>query len=57
VPYSEVSSKVVSTMLGPTTSVLMRLDEQDGKFECHPVRGNIHEMVHLRELQSVRRAA
>ena len=57
VPHSEVSGKVISTMLGPTTSVMMRIDRQDGRFECHPVRGNIHEMVELREVVPVRRAA
>ena len=57
VPNSEVSGKVISTMLGPTTSVMMRIDRQDGRFECHPVRGNIHSMVDLREIKSIRRAA
>lgn len=57
VPNSEVSGKVISTMLGPTTSVMMRIDHQDGRFDCHPVRGNIHEMVDLREIRTIRRAA
>lgn len=55
VPNCEVSGKIISTMLGPTTTVLMRIDEQDGRFECHPVRGNIHEMVDLHEVHSGRR--
>ncbi len=57
VPNTEVSGKIVSTMLGPTTSVMMRIDRQDGRFESHPVRGNIHDMVDLREIKSMRRAA
>ena len=58
VPMSEVSGRVISTMLCPTTPMMMRLDEQDGRFESHPVLGNIHEMVHLREVnRAVRRAA
>jgi cytochrome P450 len=57
VPNSEVSGKVISTMLGPTTSVMMKIDHQDGRFESQPVRGNIHEMVDLREVKPVRRAA
>lgn len=57
VPNSEVSSKVISTMLAPTSSVMMRIDQQDGKFESHPVRGNIHELVDLREVAQKRRAA
>ena len=57
VPNSEVSGKVISTMLGPTTSVLMRIDKQDGHFESSPVRGNIHELVDLREIKTIRRAA
>ncbi len=57
-PMSEVSGKVISTMLGPTTSVLMRLEEQDGQFQSQPVLGNIHSMVDLREVSvPVRRAA
>jgi cytochrome P450 len=57
VPNSEVTGKVISTMLGPTTSILMRIDRPDGHFECHPVRGNIHQMVDLREIMPIRRAA
>lgn len=58
VPMSEVSGKVISTMLCPTTALMMRLDEQDGRFESHPVRGNIHDMVDLREVRrSARKAA
>jgi cytochrome P450 len=58
VPYSEVSGKVVSTMLSPTCPVQMRVDPQDGRFEAHPVVGNIHTLVELREVeQPLRRAA
>lgn len=57
VPNTEVSARVISTMLGPTTSVMMRIDRQDGRFESQPVRGNIRELVDLRELKSARRAA
>ena len=58
VPYSEVSAKIISTMLAPTSSVMLRVDEQDGRFESQPVVGNIHSMVELREdAQRVRRAA
>jgi cytochrome P450 len=57
-PMSEVSGRVISTMLSPTAPVMMQVEEQDGRFESHPVRGNIHEMVDLREVKrSVRRAA
>jgi cytochrome P450 len=57
VPHCEVNAKIISTMLAPVTSVRMKIDHQDGRFECQPVHGNIHEIVHLHELQSVRRAA
>jgi cytochrome P450 len=58
VPFSEVSGKVISTMLSPTCPVQMRIDPQDGKFEAHPVVGNIHTLVELREVeQRVRIAA
>ncbi len=57
VPNSEVSGKVISTMLGPTTSIMMKIDRQDGQFQSQPVRGNIHDMVDLREIKTIRRAA
>ena len=57
VPHSDVSSKVVSTMLAPTTGMMMRIDRQDGRFESQPVRGNIHDLVDLREVAPLRRAA
>jgi cytochrome P450 len=58
VPDSEICGEVVSTMLGPSTSVPVRLCAPDGRFEAAPVRGNIHDLVTLRELpQTLRRAA
>ncbi len=58
VPYSEVSAKIVSTMLSPTSSVMLRVDAQDGRYQSHPVVGNIHTIVDLREVESsLRRAA
>jgi hypothetical protein len=58
VPYSEVSAKIVSTMLSPTSSVMLRIDQQDGRFQSQPVVGNIHSIVNLREVETaVRRAA
>lgn len=58
VPYSEVSGKVISTMLSPTCPVQMRVDPQDGFFTSQPVVGNVHTLVTLREAEHrVRRAA
>lgn len=58
VPFSEVSGKVISTMLSPTSPVLMRIDAQDGVFSAAPVVGNIHTLVELRETERrLRRAA
>lgn len=58
VPYSEVSARIISTMLSPTSSVMFRIDRQDGRFESQPVVGNIQAMVDLREVgQPLRRAA
>lgn len=58
VPYSEVSARIISTMLAPTSSVMFRIDRQDGQFESQPVVGNIQSMVELREVtQPIRRAA
>ncbi|HEX6985959.1 MAG TPA: cytochrome P450, partial [Planctomycetaceae bacterium] len=58
VPDAEICGEVVSTMLGPSTSVPVLLCPADGKFDSAPVRGNIHDLVTLRELpKSIRRAA
>jgi len=58
VPYSEVSGKVISTMLCPTCPIQMRIDPQDGMFESQPVVGNIHSLVTLTESERrARRAA
>jgi cytochrome P450 len=58
VPDSEISGEVVSTMLGPRTSVPVQLCPADGRFESAPVWGNIHDLVTLRELPKIiRRAA
>jgi hypothetical protein len=52
VPDSEISGLVKSTMLTPTTPLVLRLDQHDGSFESHPIRGNIHTMVTLPPAQS-----
>lgn len=58
VPYSDVSVQIISTMLAPVSSVMFRVDRQDGRFESQPVVGNIQKVVDLREVsQPVRRAA
>ena len=58
VPDSEISGEVVSTMLGPKTSVPVLVCPADGRFESVPVRGNIHDLVTLREMpRPIRRAA
>jgi cytochrome P450 len=58
VPGTEVTGKVVSTMLSPTQPVRVRVDAQDGQFESQPTTGNIGTLVDLREVRpSFRRAA
>lgn len=47
VPDSEISGEVVSTMLGPKTSVPVEICPADGLYETVPVRGNIHDLVTL----------
>ena len=57
-PQSEISGEVVSTMLGPSTSVPVEICRADGRYESVPVRGNIHDLVTLREMpKPMRRAA
>jgi len=48
-PGAEISSKVISTMLGPTTTVPMLISPPDGQFAAQPVSGNIHTLVNLHE--------
>lgn len=57
VPNSEINGKIVSTMLGPTTSVPMLVSPPDGRFQSAAVTGNIHTMVDLREAPAVQRKA
>lgn len=56
---SELNGAIISTMLSPTTPVLMEVHESDGKFESRPVTGNIHDLVTLKEFgdKSSRKAA
>ncbi len=57
---SEVNAAIISTMLSPTSSVMMEVHEADGQFESRPITGNIHELVSLPEVlagQSHRKAA
>ena len=56
---SEISGKIISTMLGPTTPVPMQIAAADGQFHASPVTGNIHTMVRLEEadVSRFRRAA
>jgi len=58
VPDSDINGEVVSTMLGPLTPVPALVCPADGRYESVPVRGNIHDLVTLRELpRPLRRAA
>jgi cytochrome P450 len=57
VPGTEVTGKVISTMLSPTQPVRMRIDAQDGRFQSQPVTGNIGTLVDLREVAAPRRRA
>jgi len=57
-PGAEINGRVMSTMLFPTSTVPMRIEEQDGRFDSHPVRGNIHSLVQLPAASTeLRRAA
>lgn len=50
VPGIDVSGKVISTMLSPTSRIMVHLSEPTGKFSAQPVGGNIHDLVELREI-------
>ncbi|HET6426585.1 MAG TPA: cytochrome P450 [Planctomycetaceae bacterium] len=57
VPHSDVSGRVVSTMLSPSGPIWMRLSSPDGRFTAEPVTGNIHSLIDLREVRRRRAAA
>jgi cytochrome P450 len=50
VPGSEISGRIVSSMLGPVTDVPMLITPADGQFQAVPVTGNIHSLVNLPEM-------
>ena len=47
---AEINGAIISTMLCPTSAVMMEIHEPDGQFENRSVRGNIHDLVHLPEV-------
>jgi len=47
---SEISGRIVSSMLGPVTDVPMLIAPADGQFQAVPVTGNIHSLVNLPEI-------
>ncbi|MCA9039350.1 MAG: cytochrome P450 [Planctomycetaceae bacterium] len=58
VPGSTINGRVISTMLTPTSTVPLLLEEQDGKFASAPIEGSVHQLVDLPEpAKTVRRAA
>jgi cytochrome P450 len=46
-PGAEISGRVISTMLTPTTAVPMQIHAPGGNYAASPIRGNIHDMVEL----------
>ena len=55
---AEINGKIISTMLGPTSTVPMTLQAPGGSFESTPVTGSVHDMVDLSHIApALRRAA
>lgn len=54
---SEITGRVVSTMLNPISGLPMEVSRQDGNFAASPVWGNIHSLVNLPTAAHERRAA
>lgn len=54
---SEITGRVVSTMLNPIFGLPMEIAAPDGRFATVPVRGNIHTLVDLPAAAQIRRAA
>ena len=46
-PHAEINASIISTMLGPTTAVPMRLLDRDARPEPAPVTGNIGNLIDL----------
>lgn len=46
-PGAEISGRVISTMLTPTTRVPMQIHPAGSQYTASPIHGNIHEMVEL----------
>lgn len=44
---SQVDARVVSTMLNPTSSVMMRVEPDRGDYSAQPVSGTIHNLVQV----------
>lgn len=44
---TEVNARVISTMMMPTSPIMMKLHNQDGQFEATPALGEIHKLVNL----------
>lgn len=58
IPNSEISALVVSTMLGPTTTVPMQLHHPGSPVDVAQLRGNISDLVTFNtERPAIRRAA
>jgi len=47
VANSEMRARVLSTMLFPESSIMMKVDDHDGNFASSPITGNIHSLVDL----------
>ena len=45
VPGCEINALVQSTMLTPTTPLLLKIDRHDGTLESHSICGTIHNLV------------
>lgn len=54
---SEITGRVVSTMLNPIGGLPMEVFRQDGHFASSPVSGSIHSLVDLPDAARERRAA
>jgi len=46
-PGSEINGRIISTMLGPTSEVPMRIEPPGGPYRFSPISGSVHDMVDL----------
>ncbi len=46
-PGATINGQIIATMLGPTSTVPMRIGDEHDEYRANPIEGNIHDLVDL----------